>query len=260
MSEAMSAASDLHCRWCGGRHLFTSSEYCAKCHAPRRPLGYALTSLSILVKSLAIPLAIGVMTCNFTNWQQMNQRAQDDRQKLVAAYADFGLAHSAYRQASSEILFLASRKEPKVLSKDLKEAVLKLDQAFDSIGGKLTPFEQYDKGTAGFKSHYPDGNTDLEETWQNCFIHPYFTDAPGEPSYWNVIARQMRNCNDTDCPADTAVAIKQVLDKVESGSCKDGVPAKARSFLYFWNELRRVMDEDAKGRQTDVARKATLPY
>ncbi len=246
--EAIASGSSRngHCRWCGAEHAFTPSEYCVECHAPRRPLGYGLTSLSILVKSLAIPLALGVMTCAFANWQQMNLRAQDDRQKLVTAYGDFSAAHSAYRQASSEIQFLAMRTDQNLPGKDLRDAVLRLDQAFDSIAGKLTPFEQYDSASAGFKIRHPDGKTDLEETWQNCFIHPYFSDTPGEPSYWRRIADQMRNCSTDHCSRDTAMNIKQVIDQLESGACRDGVPEKNRGFLWFWNELKRVMAEDQR--------------
>jgi len=246
MSEVGSADQEPRCRWCGARHLSTPSEYCSSCHAPRRTLGYGLTSLSILVKSLAIPLAIGVMTCVFTNWQQMNARALDERQKLVAAYVDFGHAHSDYRQAASEILFLSLSTGPTVPSSDLKGAVLRLDQAFDSIGGKLTPFEEYDKASAGFVSPFPDGRTALEETWQNCFLHPYFTDAPHEPSNWNVITQQIHRCDGATCPTDAAASIKRVLDKVDTGTCTGGVPEKTRNFLWFWNELKRVMAEDQR--------------
>jgi hypothetical protein len=246
LHDAWPAAPDLRCRWCGAEHLVAESAFCGNCKAPRRPLGYGLTTLSILVKSLAIPLALGVMTCVFTNWQQMNARALDEHQKLVAAYIDFGRTHSDYRQASSEILFLALSPKDTVPSKDLRGAVLRLDQAFDSVGSKLAPFEEYDRSMAGFASPFPDGKTALEETWLNCFLHPYFTDAPEKPSYWNVITEQMHRCDDKTCPTDAAMNIARVLDKVESGTCRGGIPAAKQNFVWFWNELKRVMAENPR--------------
>ena len=232
------------CTWCGTESPATPSRYWACCQAPRSALGYLVMGAGVLVKNLAIPLAIGVMTLLLTDRQQESARALADHEKLVAAYVDFGHAHSDYRLASSEILFLALGAGPTVPSSALKGAVLKMDQAFDSIGGKLTPFEEYDRTSAHFTSPFADGKTALEETWQNCFIQPYFARSPGGSSHWDDITRQLALCQGDTCPISVAAGLKKVLEDIDRGSCSKAVPEKQRSFLWFWNELRRVMAEN----------------
>ncbi len=233
----------LSCPWCGSDKSHPTP-FCADCKAPTGRSGYLLFVLNFFAKNLLIPLAIVIVSLLLTNRQQTSDREIADHRKLVDAYVAFSQAHSDFRIAASAISFMALNPGPTVKFGDLRDAVLRLDQAFDSIGAKLTPFEDSEKSLPGFVSRFPGGKTDLEQIWQECFILPYYADPKQGSSYFTEIGSQLRLCNGDTCPSDSARGIQRAIDKIESGGCFDGpLSGKAYKFTWFWGALERVLSK-----------------
>jgi hypothetical protein len=239
------------CSWCGAEKESPTAEFCATCAAPTGRIGHVLFVLNFLAKNLLIPGAIVVMSLWFTARQQTSDRAIADHQKLIEAYIDFAKAHSDFRIAESEISILALNTGT-VKFNDLKGAVLRLDQAFDSIGAKLTQFEDSEKSLPGFVTRFPGGKTDVEEIWQDCFILPYYADPQHGSSYFNEIGSQLRPCNSDTCPSDSARGIQRAIEKIESGHCFDGpLSGKDYQFTWFWGALERIISKQPAQQQDD---------
>jgi hypothetical protein len=238
-----SGSPEMSCPWCGADTPRPAS-FCGHCNAPIQRRGKLLFGLNYFAKNLLIPLVIGLASYSLSVRQQTSDRAIADHKRLVDAYIAFGQAHSDFRIAASAIGFMALNPQPTVKFNDLKDAVLRMDQAFDSIGAKLTPFEDSEKGLPGFVSRFPDGKTDVEQIWQECFILPYYADPKNGSSYFTAIGAQLRLCNGETCPSDTARGIQRIIDKIEAGRCFDGpLAGKDYKFTWFWGALERILSQ-----------------
>ena len=243
MSDTPSPVSaKANCSWCG-KPVSPAAHFCPECHAPNRPNGYVLFSLNFIARNLAIPMAIGLLTFFLTARHEDTERAISEHGKLIDAYGAFAQAHSEYRVAENTIAYMALNHGGKVDFTALTAAILQLDKAFDSIGAKLTPFEEYEKASPHYKSQFASGRTALEETWQDCFTTPYFTTDPkAPPGYQTELATKLQGCSEGNCTLQVAWAVRHVLDEIDSGRCTSSLPpGTVRTFDWFWTELARVM-------------------
>jgi len=214
-------------------------------------IGYLLYSLNFLSKNLAIPLVLAALTLVFQWRQQLandafqlrQQLAADalaERHSLVEAYIEFGRAHSDYRIASATISFLAHSNVEEVDEETLKKAVLELDKAFDSIGAKLTPFEEFQRHYGAVDKR---GETPLQVSWENCFLQPYHGGLAGHQSHWGFIDQQLQRCESGRCKIKVVQTLQSDLAGIDTGRCDGGVPVEQHPFDRYWGELRKVMEQ-----------------
>ena len=222
------------CGWCSSQ---STGLVCPVCNGPHRWMVPVFVGYKLLAIAVA-PLAIALATVWFSSEQEKTARAAATHEKLLASYVDFAQTHSNYRHAAGAITFLASSSAETVPAQQLKTAVLDLDNAFDSVGAKLTPFEDVEKRIA------PDRSSLLSDLWQSCFIHSYFDKAEG---YWPKVEAQLSHCNNDTCPIDVARALNAMLASIDQPKCAASQPdlqkyaAGPVNMATIWNELSVII-------------------
>jgi hypothetical protein len=226
------------CKWCGADLKKDAAAFCSECKGPQNDTGTILYGLNFFAKTLAIPLAIAVVTLILTNYQQDAALIVANRQKLAEALGEVGKVQADYHLADSQIALMASAKDDTVPAKDLRDAVLRLDLAIASFGAKLGPFEEFARRTKYYEIE-PGQPSPLQLVWDRCFVKPYWGDERNK-GYLSDIRHNLSKCDENKCPRAAAQEIRANFDKFYQGYCYEGKPKEHLDEIWFNRELRRI--------------------
>jgi hypothetical protein len=206
--------------------------------------------VNYIAKTLAIPLAIGIVTFWLTSKQQEAAVIVANRQKLADAMGEFGKVKAAARLAYTQISLMALPNGTTVPAKDLKDAVTRLDVAIASFGAKLAPFEEFVRRT-NYYAIGSDKTSPLQKAWDRCFVLPYWgTDK--KIGYLTRIEENLIKCDETVCPKTVAQELKRIHDEFYKGYCNELQDKSGRlvielPLIWFDRELRRINIQQPRG-------------
>jgi hypothetical protein len=232
------------CKWCGTALASNTAEFCATCQAPQTRLAKFLYALNFIATTLAIPLAIGVVTLLLTHQQQEAAIIVANRQKLAEALSEVGKVQADSRLAYTQIALMALPSGTTVPAKDLKDAATRLDVAIASFGAKLGLFDEFARRTK-YYSIKPNEASPLQNVWDRCFVLPYWGDGKS-PGYLHVIEQNLTKCDEAVCPKAVAQEVKRIHDEFWQGYCSEQKPVKQVRLIWFNREMKRISIQERR--------------